>query len=342
MVGVIPRRRLVMSAVVVVLVVAAIVGIVTLTNRGGNTQTATATTPATTATTTIPATTPATTAVAAPPQTVLIDLTAAVTSIEPHQIVSFPMPPPGDLHPTAYVATAPNNRIAVLDDVTGVVRFIDGTTRMDITQYRADVPTIGAQAFIANYFFVGPDDVLYVNESDGDTETVVAIARKGDSYVEVARAPHGNGDGTLRLGRRGVSALSAADPIMPYVGVDGRPSGATLDVDDLVLTSQPASAYTVQRAERTWAVTYVFPADVGLPPSDTCVLCASAYLGPGTNVVLVNRSPTSGGDLQTKLTVLSDQITTYDTDWNYVGVLGDKLLFDHFDQDSLDLGTVEI
>ena len=134
----------------------------------------------------------------------------------------------------------------------------------------------------------------------------------------------------------------AGPPVMAYVGKDGQPSGAELDTDAFTVTSDSKDVYTAQRGNRTWNVTFVFPADAGLPPSDTCVLCASGYLGPGSTVVLVNKSPANGGDLQTKVTVLADQVTTYDTDWNYIGTLDGKLVFDHLDQDSLDIGTVDM
>jgi hypothetical protein len=100
--------------------------------------------------------------------------------------------------------------------------------------------------------------------------------------------------------------------------------------------------YTVQRGSSTWTVTYVLPPDAGLPPSDECVMRGAAYLGPATSAVLINQSPGAGGELDTKLTVLSDHVTTYDTDWHYIGVLDGKLLFDHLDQDSIDLGTADI
>jgi hypothetical protein len=143
------------------------------------------------------------------------------------------------------------------------------------------------------------------------------------------------------LGHAGVSVMGVPDPIMPYVGVDGQPSGATLDIDRLALAAEPADRYTVQRGDQTWTVTYVFPADSGLPPSETCSLCASAFLGPDHTVVLVTKSPAAGGDLQGKLTLLSDQVTTYDTDWDYIGTLDGKLLFDRLDQDSIDIGVVK-
>ena len=89
-------------------------------------------------------------------------------------------------------------------------------------------------------------------------------------------------------------------------------------------------------------MTYVIPTDAGLPSSDACVICPGAYLGPNTTVVLVTRSPTTGGDLQTKVTVLSDTVVTYNIDWDYIGTLDGKMLFDRLDQDSIDIGTIEI
>ncbi|MBK5333936.1 MAG: hypothetical protein JJD93_18315 [Ilumatobacteraceae bacterium] len=358
-------RRVVVWIIAVVLIVGVIVGIGTLRDDDGGTSAgdaattvpaatseSTATTPTiattTIATTTIAPTTTPTTATPATyptpqPTSATVDLAAAVETLEPEQIATFPIAPPGDLFPTAYATTTPDDRIAILDDVTGVVRFIDGTTRMDIAQYPTSIPTIGSQSFVAGYFLVGPDDVFYLNESGDDGfPSMVAYARSGDSYIEVARVSHGIGDSTLVLGRSGVSVAGVADPIMPYVGVDGQPSGATLDLDQLNVTSETKDVYTVDRAGQTWNVTYVFPADAGLPTSDVCVLCPGAYLGPNSTVVLVVKSPTTDGDLQTKLTLLSDAVVTYDTNWNYIGTLDGKMLFDRLDQDSIDIGTVEV
>ena len=340
-------RRIVVPVISAVLIVAAVTGVFAMRRNGsGVASTVEASTPETSAaTTTTSSTAPAPAPTTTPPRTPLtatVDLTAAVERLEPRQIGSYPIEPPGDLFPTAYATTAPGNRIAVLDDVTGVVHFVDGSTGMDVAHYPTGVPTIGSQSYIAQFFFVGPDDVLYVNEGGADVPALVAYGRAGDSYDEVARVSHGIGDGQLMLGRTGVQAMGVPDPIMPYVGIDGQPSGATLDVDELSLTSAEKDVYAVQRADRTWNVTYLFPIDAGLPPSDTCVLCASAYLGPRQTAVLINRSPTRDGDLTTKLTLLDDQITTYDTDWDYIGTLDGAMLFDRLDQDSLDLGIVEI
>ena len=361
-------RRVVVWIIAVVLIVGVIIGIGTLRDDDSGTsagdaattvQAATAETTASTlttaATTTIAPTTTPTTATPATsatlptpdPISATVDLSAAVETLEPEQIATFPIAPPGDLFPTAYATTAPNNRIAILDDVTGVVRFIDGTTRMDITQYPTSIPTIGSQSFIAGYFFVGPDDVFYVNEinqndSDGHPE-MVAYARSGDSYKEVARFSHGVGDSTLVLGRSGVSIIGVADPLMPYVGVDGHPSGATLDLDELTITSDGKDVHTFERAGQSWNVTYVIPTKAGLPTdTDGCVICPDAFLGPNSTVVLVVRSPGTDGDLQTKLTLLSDKVVTYNTDWDYIGTLDGKMLFDRLDQDSIDIGAIEI
>jgi hypothetical protein len=292
-------------------------------------------------TTVVPTSAAAVTSLPAP-RDVTIDLTATLPRLEPHQIASFPIVAPGDLLPTAYATPAPDNRIAILDDVTGVIRFIDGTTRMDITQYGTPVPTIGSQSFISGFVAVGPDDVLYVNEGSADNTSLAAYARTGDKYKEVARVANDTGNVPLMLGPNGVMAMGTPTPLMPYVAADGQPSGATLDLDELATTAGPDDTYSVDRSGTIWNVRYLLPADTGLPPSETCTLCASGHLGPAGSVVLTTKSPTADGDLQTKLSVLSDQVTTYDTDWDYIGVLNGQLLFDRLDQDSIDLGTVDL
>ena len=310
----------------------------------GTTSTTTSTSTSSSSTSTSTATTLASTSTSVPPEAPIaatVDLAAAVPRLEPQLIASYPIVAPGDLFPTAYATTASGDRLVLLDAVTGVVRFIDGKG-MEITQYPTAVPTIGAQVFIAGFFAVGPDDILYVSEAGTDTPAIVAYGRTGDSYVEVASVSHGVGDGIFELDRAGVMVLGETEPVMKYVGVDGQPSGATVDVDDLVFSSEPDNVYSVQRGGHTWTVTYVFPPDSGLPPSDRCALCASAFRGPRDTVVLVNKSPAAGGDLQTKLTLLSDQVSTYDVDWEYIGLLGTKMIFARLDQDSIDLGSIEM
>jgi hypothetical protein len=110
----------------------------------------------------------------------------------------------------------------------------------------------------------------------------------------------------------------------------------------LNVTSTAKDAYTFERAGHAWNVRYIVPNDVGLPDSDSCVLCPGAYLGPNSTVVLVVKSPTTDGDLQTKLTLLSDAVVTYNIDWDYIGTLDGKMLFDRLDQDSIDIGTVQV
>ncbi|MEP7203653.1 MAG: hypothetical protein ABI894_13650 [Ilumatobacteraceae bacterium] len=274
------------------------------------------------------------------PTLITIDLAANVPQLEPTQILSYPIAPPGDLFPTAYARTAPGDRIVVLDDVTGVIRFVDGTTLQEIAEYPTDVPTIGSPSFVARSILVGPDDVLYVSEGSADPGLwIVAYGRRDGRYVEMARTQHAV-DARVRLLRTGVGI--GDPPLMPYLGADGQPSGAMLDLDDLVVTHDKSDVYTIMRAGHSWTVTYLYPPDSGLPDSDTCILCATASLGPGKTVVLLNHSPTTDGDLQGKVTILSDTVATYDSDWDYIGSLGDKMLFERLDQDSIDIGTVAI
>ena len=352
-----PKRVAVaLSAVLVVAVVIAVIAIQsdpdepTASTPAEITDTTSTSTPATSASTstsiptsTTTSTSPSTSVPREAAVVVPVDLAAAVPRLEPQLIASYPIVAPGDLFPTARATTASGDRLVVFDAVTGVVRFVDGATGMDIAQYPTPLPTIGSEVIIAGFFAAGPDDILYINEGRFDgSSTVVAYGRTGDAYIEVARGAHPIGDQHFELGRAGVTALGKTEPVMTYVGVDGQPSGATIDVDDLVFSSEPNNVYLVQRGGHTWVVTYVFPPDSGLPPSDRCAFCASAFRGPGETVVLVNKSPAAGGDLQTKLTVLSDQINTYDVEWDYIGVLGTKMVFARLDQDSIDLGAIEI
>jgi hypothetical protein len=288
-----------------------------------------------------PAPTSTTSVVDATPVTV--DLEADAPQLEPTQILSYPIAPPGDLFPTAYATTAPGDRIVVLDDVTGVVRFVDGTTLAELAQFPTDIPTIGSPSFVfRGEILVGPDDVLYVDEGSGEPGTwIVAYVLRGDRYVEVARVEHPSDGSRVRMFRSGVG-FAPESLLMPYLGLDGEPSGATVDIDDVVVLHDRTDVYTVTRAGATWRVQYLYPPDSGLPDTDICILCASASLGPGESVVVLNQSPTPDGDLQRKVTVLSDTVVTYNSDWDYVGPLGGKLLFARLDQDSIDIGTVEI
>ena len=54
----------------------------------------------------------------------------------------------------------------------------------------------------------------------------------------------------------------------------------------------------------------------------TRVLCL-ALSGPNTRLACHSVAD-GGGDLQTKLTVLSSTVVTYDTSWDYIGTLGER------------------
>ncbi|HEY0520313.1 MAG TPA: hypothetical protein VGC84_12540, partial [Ilumatobacteraceae bacterium] len=140
----------------------------------------------------------------------------------------------------------------------------------------------------------------------------------------------------------GVTSIATPENVlMVYVDTHGQPSGSRTDGDVVGLNST-GNSYSVTRGESTWNATYVFPPDSGLAPSNACVLCAAAYRGPGSSVVLVNKSPTTDGDLQTKVSVLGDTVVTFDSDWDYVGDLSGALLFARLDQNQIRLGTVNL
>ena len=313
------------------------------------TTTAPVTTAATTATTALPTTTttalpttvlPTTVATAAPAP-VTIDLAAPVGRIVPAVIASFPISPPGDLFPTAFATPAGPRRFAVLDDVTGQLRFVDAATAAVLATYSTPVPVIGDQIFIGGLVAVGPDDVLYVEQSDsGGQGQLVAYAPRSGSYVEVARvADPASPAVTLQLGRTGVvDSGSPGSPLLAYVGVDGKPSGAIVSESGYTLHAE-GDHYRVERDNRSWAVAFTLPPESGMPTPAVCPLCLPSAAGPHGSVVLFNHAPGPGGDVLTKLTVLSDTITTYDTDWSYVGVLGDAMLFSKLTQSVIEIGA---
>lgn len=166
----------------------------------------------------------------------------------------------------------------MLDDVTGVIRFLDGTTGSEVAHYPTDLPTIGSTSLLAGSLVVGPQDVLYVNEVSAEPGiALVAYGLVDDSYVEIARVSRDAGTGALTLGRDGVTEAGSGTLIMPYVvAPDGSSSGLQLDVVEPSIKSDGGDAYTVRSGDRIWKVNYVFPDDAGLPQQVTCVLCPTA------------------------------------------------------------------
>ena len=373
------RRGVVIGAAAAV-VAAAIVGVIALSQTSGRKTivdtppTDLDTTPAS-ATTLVPTTItePATTVVAptssAPPQvsssfpttlppptTAVPDFTGVTTidlgqpapPLQPTTIASYPQTPPGDLFGTSAAAVAPGNRVAVLDLATGELRFLDATTGAELSRFTVMMPTMPQSAYLSRLTFVGPDDVLYLADlgSGGNTNesAFVAYAPNGDSYVEVARVPFGFGDAPISLAPTGIAfGGDPAHPIMPFVGLDGQASGATLDIDQITRGCAPGDIFTFERQGRSWEITYVQHPDVE-PLRDACVqLDAPEFAaGPTGTVVVSYWVPKPDGDVQQRFTILGDDITSYDSDWQYIGATSDALVFAHSDQDSIDIGTVTI
>jgi RNA polymerase sigma-70 factor, ECF subfamily len=142
----------------------------------------------------------------------------------------------------------------------------------------------------------------------------------------------------FHLGRHGINETA-----MPYVGADGQPSGATLDLDDVVSMCTGDGIGTYTRLGRSWSVKVVYPADV--PPASGCDHMDPVpnwERGPKGTVVLVRHAPQPSGDILQGVSILGDNITSYDTDWNYVGSTDDALIFSKLDQDSIDIARLQI
>jgi hypothetical protein len=166
--------------------------------------------------------------------------------------------------------------------------------------------------------------------------------------VEVARHEYGPIDMTYHLGPKGIGENFEGipgEPLMPFVGVDGQPSGATLDIDPLVVECTADNSYKFTRQGHSWDVSYVFPADVNTTEATPCTATGfvpDATRGPNRSVVLVQIAPQASGDILHRVTILGNAITSYDTDWEYVGSTNDALIFSKTDQDSVDIARLPI
>ena len=116
---------------------------------------------------------------------------------------------------------------------------------------------------------------------------------------------------------------------MPFVGADGQPSGATLDIQPLRYDAEGR----LGRGESVWELTY---------PGGLCEGCSSTMFGPGTSIVRVDGIPGSSPSAY-RLTLLDGQrVSMWDSDWFYVGPLEDSLLVQRFVGDTLEIGIVSL
>lgn len=227
---------------------------------------------------------------------------------------------------TGFVLAAPaGDRVLIVDTAVATASFLDAETFVTIAEW----PIPDAAAWENRLLWVGPDDVIYHSTSGA---RVVAYAAVDGVYLEVASVAHGIGDSWIGLGRAGIStAEPATDPIMAYVGIDGLPSGATLNVDPPAFTVD-GTEVRIARGDRTWNL----HATGGDCLPDGGSVCIDVEPGPNGTVVLSHDRP----GLLDRITVFGEQTTQWDTDWLYVGPLDESLLLiRHHDDGSVDLAV---
>lgn len=280
----------------------------------------------------MPATVPA-----RPAQVVGIDLSQPSLVLELAVIASFPQVslPNG---PPYWVAPASDGRIAVLEASTSVVRFLDSTTGLETARSSTDIPPASVGGFL-----VGPDDVLYVNQVDDDGgPMLVAYGRRDARYVDLGPRAPGVGDQTLVLGVSGIAVMAGmTQPLLAYVGADGAPSGATVAVADLRDFQIHDLSVDLARGALAWTVQYA--TNQCLTTSGGGALCVNVQFGPGDAVVLADQVARPDAARPTKLTVLSaNGAISWDTDWGYVGSVGQKLLLVRDHNGSFEIGVFAV
>ena len=207
------------------------------------------------------------------------------------------------------------DRFLVLDVPPRTLEFRSADTGRVLTTYRLD--RSGEAGRIAFGLLVGPDDVVYINGGANTAPEYAAYALVDGTYREVFRQPHGVGDSLLILGIDGIAVGNPQETLVPYVGRDGHPSGAKVDVAPLSATP----------------VIYV---------ADSCDTsqCSRIAPGPGTSIVAIH--PLSDSTNRVRLTVAGGSVTSWDTDWTYAGPVGKNLLVYRWTSTTTEVGLVRL
>jgi hypothetical protein len=264
----------------------------------------------------------------------VIDLSQPSPQLEPTIIARYPQANGGSEGARYHVMAAGTDRVAVLDTAGNTVRFLDAATGAELAVHAVDRnPDI-----VRGPVFVGPDDVLYISSGVfSGPPGFAGYALTNDTYREVATAQHGVGDSVITLGAYGITVAGTDDPLMPYVGVDGVPSGATLDITALSWNLD-RDTLRVRRGDSSWTVTYV--ANSCLASSGGSATCLLVQPGPGDSVVLTDH-PFNGTPLATRLTVLQTTPSSWDTDWQMVGAVGNSLLLTRTTNEQIEIGIID-
>lgn len=282
----------------------------------------------------VPVSTVAATTVVVPPSTtsfpddamtVVIDLTRPASQLEPRVVASRPWSTTDGI-PNVVVAPAGPGQIAVLDAIDGVVEFIDTDTGEAV---RTTALPLADEARPCCWMFVGPDDVLYVNQIESGLPEFVAYAPTDAGYREVARTMHGTGDSTLMLGATGITGLGFDPPVVPFVGVDGQPSGATLPVEPFQFSP---SGDGIGRGESAWQLSYIGQR-----------LDSSGAIQPGPGRAVVVTEGLLDEPWSVRMVLLDgNSVHEWDSAWWYVGPIADALIVDRIVGDQIEVGVVAV
>jgi len=193
-------------------------------------------------------------------------------------------------------------------------------------------------------FGIGPDDVLYVNEHpEGQPSTLVAYAPAGEQYVEVARVPHTWGDVDPELDETGIALIdtNGSPSHFDYVDATGAPSGKTVARPAVTFNEGPQNVCDFTTSSAQYRLTFVWP-ETHLD-DETSSACDGLDVGRGDTAVLTTVDYQTGGDPDTRITILSDSTSTFRSNgWSYVGQIGTRLFFTSDTGDgSIDIGTIE-